>query len=316
MLRFATRRSLQAIVAIVAMTLLVYLGLFVWRDPFAVSESGRYVPQDIQDALRAKFGMDRSLVEQYLIYLKNLSTADLGIDFEYRRPVVDLVFAAVPKTVGLVLIGVTVQMVLGVLAGVVAAVTRRPYRDALITTSTTVLYCLPVFVLTLLARKVIAGWEIFGVEIFAAVPHRFVDDTPWITEALLPGLCIGVLGVGIVARVSRGAMVEAMSADYVRTARGKGISERRVVFVHALRNALVPVTTLLGIELGTLLGGTFIVEGIFDYEGVGYLFLRAIRKNNDPVILAVTVYLLVAYIVISAFVDLVYARLDPRIRIN
>jgi len=316
LLKFTLRRLVQALVALVLTTFVVYLGLFVWRDPFAISESGRVVPADIQAALRAKFGMDHPFFVRYLIFLKNLFTGDLGIDFEYRRPVADMVFHAVPKTFGLVVIAIVVQALVGLTAGVYAAVTKRPLRDALVTTSMTVLFCVPVFVVGIMLKSLLSGLRIFDFEVFAPVPHRFVIEYPWLTEALLPGLCIGVVGIGIIARVARGSMVEALSADYIRTARGKGISEWRVIVVHALRNALIPVVTLFGIEFGALLAGSFIVEGIFDYTGVGYMFLVALRKNNDPVIMAVTVYSLIAFITLSALVDVLYARLDPRIRVH
>jgi oligopeptide transport system permease protein len=316
MVVFAVRRLLQALVAIILTTFLVYLGLFVWRDPFAISDSGRVVPADIQHALRAKFGMDRPFFVRYLVYLKNLFTGDLGIDFQYRRPVTDMVFHAVPKTVGLVVIALGAQAVIGLAAGVYAAVTKRPFRDALVTTSMTVLFCVPVFVVGVFLRTSLSGLRVFGVEVFAIVPHRFTIEYPWYTEALLPGLCVALVGSGIIARVCRSSVLEAMSADYIQTARAKGITERRVIVVHALRNALIPVVTLFGIEFGALLGGAFIVEGIFDYPGVGFLGLKAIQQDNDPVIMAVTVYSLIAFILLSAIVDVLYARLDPRIRIN
>jgi oligopeptide transport system permease protein len=315
MLTFTVRRLLQALVTIVLTTFLVYLGLFVWRDPFSLN-GDRYVPLDIQHALRLKFGADRPFFERYLIYLRNLLTGDFGLDYEHRRPVLDRLTAAVPKTLLLALLAIAFQALVGIAAGVFAAIRRRTTVDWLLTTGVTLLFALPVFVIGLFVQRTMAGLSLFGVEIFAPVPRSFTEEHTWFAEAALPALCIGLAGLGIIARVTRGSMAEALAADFVRTARAKGITERRVIVVHALRNALIPVITVFGIEFGTLLGGAFIVEGMFDYPGVGNLFMQSLRENNDPLILAVTVYSLVAYIVVSALVDIGYARVDPRVRVQ
>lgn len=315
MTRFIVRRLGQAVASIVAATFLLYIGLFVMGDPFA-SDQGRRVPPDIHDALWAKFGMDEPLLVRYLIYLRNLFTGDLGIEFERRRPVFDLVAAAVPNTVLLALIVITVQVVIGVGAGVVAALYQRSFLDTLITASTILLMGVPVFVIAIWLRSRLPGLELFGVEIFPLVPTRFTVEVPWYKEVALPALAMSFVEVAIVARLARASMLDVLTADFLRTARAKGVSERRVILRHALRNALVPVVNFAGIGLGIALGGSFIVEGIFEYPGVGYLFFRSIGEQNDPVVLAIAVYSTITFIVLSALVDVLCAYLDPRTRVN
>lgn len=315
MVRFVFRRAAQALFALVVTTFLIYYGLLVYRDPF-VSNGGRLVPEHIQAALRAKFGMDEPFLVRYLVFLRNLATGDLGTDFEQRRPVADLLAAAVPNTARLVLIAVAFQVTVGIALGVIAAYRRGSRIDWIISVGTMALFALPSFVLAVFLRAKLNGLTIGGFEVLPAIPHRYVVEYSWLQEALLPGVCIGLAGLGMVIRVTRGSMMEALTADYLITARAKGLPERRVVGRHALRNALIPVVTMLGVELGALLGGSFIIESIFDFPGVGNLFLRALRTNNDPVIVAVTVYSLAAFIVLAALVDVLYARLDPRIRLN
>jgi ABC-type dipeptide/oligopeptide/nickel transport system permease component len=308
--KFIIRRLAQAVLVIIAATFLIYVGLFAIGDPFA-SSGDKVVPVDIQNTLREKFGMDKPFFMQYLTYLGNLFTGDLGIDFEQRRQVSDMLVSAVPATARLAALAIVIDVFIGVLAGIIAAVWRYSFWDVLVTIITTFAIGVPTFVIGVALRATMSG-----VWIFPTVPHSFTLEVSWFSEALLPAITLAIVDAAFIARLMRGSMLEVLRADYIRTARAKGISERRVIGKHAFRNSIIPVVTYVGISLGVLLGGAIITESIFQYNGVGFLLATSISKNNNPVILAIVIFGVITYILLSMIVDIVYAFLDPRIRLN
>lgn len=308
--RFVLRRLLQGILVVVVASFLIFLATFALGDPFA-SSGEKAVPPEIAAINRAKFGMDQPLPLQFLSYLGNLFTGDLGIDFDQRRPVTDLIAATLPNTIRLSLVALVFLVLIGVGAGVLAAVRRYSFWDALTTVVTTVMIGVPVFVVAIFLVANVSGWGPFP-----PVPRSFTVEVPWYRDVLLPGFTLAVIESAFVARLMRGSMLEVMRADYVRTARAKGLPERAVITRHAMRNSLLPVVTFVGLTLGTYIGGAIITETIFQYNGTGYLLARAISTNNSPVIMAVVVYSVIAYVLLSMLVDILYAYLDPRIRLS
>jgi ABC-type dipeptide/oligopeptide/nickel transport system permease component len=274
------------------------------------------VRPEVRVVLRAKFGMDQPFLIRYLIFLRNLATGDLGIDFDQRRPVWDLVMSVAPNTLRLAVMAILIDLLIGLGAGVLAAVTKYPFVDALITVSTVLVMCIPTFVTAVVLRASLSGFEVFGLEIFPTLPHKFGVEVPWLKEILLPAFVLGIVDAAFVARLTRGSMLEVLASDYLRTARAKGLSRRTVIVKHGLRNALIPVVNYAGISLGALMGGAVITEAIFQYDGVGYLFYRALRTNNNPVIMAIAVYSVLVFLVLSLVADLLSAYLDPRIRVT
>ncbi|ALE74957.1 putative peptide ABC transporter permease protein [Pseudonocardia sp. Ae168_Ps1] len=308
--RFITRRVLQGILVVVVAALLIFLATFALGDPFA-STGEKAVPPEVAALNRAKFGMDQPLVIQFLHYLGNLFTGDLGIDFDQRRPVTELIGAVLPNTIILGLVAMLFLLLFGVSAGILAAVRRYSFWDALVTVLTTVMIGIPVFVLAIFLVA-----NVSGIGPFPPVPRSFTVEVPWYFDVLLPAFTLAVIEAAFVARLMRGSMLEVLRADYVRTARAKGLPERTVLGRHAVRNSLLPVVTFVGLTLGSYVGGAIITETVFQYNGVGYLLSRAIVNNNAPVIMAVVIYTVIAYVVLSLIVDILYAYLDPRIRLN
>ncbi|OLF15672.1 ABC transporter permease [Actinophytocola xanthii] len=308
--KFITRRLAHAVLVIVAATFLIYLGLFAIGDPFA-SSGEKTVPPEIQEALREKFGMDQPFFVQYLTYLQNMFTFDFGVDFEQRRDVADMLANAVPATARLALFAIAIEIIIGLTAGIIAAVSQYTFRDVLITVITTLGIGIPVFVVGIGLRAGLSGeW------IFPAVPRSFTIEVPWYQEVILPAITLAIIDAAFIARLMRGSMLEVMRADYVRTARAKGLSERKVIGKHALRNSIIPVVTYTGVSLGVLLGGALITETIFEYQGVGYLLVRAISQQNAPVIVPIVVFAVLTFVALSTLVDILYAYLDPRIRLH
>jgi oligopeptide transport system permease protein len=310
MVKFVVRRLVQAVFVIMAATLLVFLGLFALADPFA-SSGEKVVPPEVQAALRAKFGMDQSLPMQYLTYLGNIFTGDLGIDFRQRREVSEMLMEKLPNTARLALMAIVIDVIIGVAAGIIAAVKRYSFWDVLVTILTTLAIGIPTFVIGIFLLTNVAG-----LGIFPQVPRTFTEQVPWYREVLLPAFTLAIVDAAFIARLMRGSMLEVLRADYIRTARAKGLSERTVIGKHAFRNSIIPVVTYVGISIGVLLGGALITESIFQYDGVGLLLFRSIQNNNQPVIMAIVIYGVMAYVLLSLIVDVLYAYLDPRIRLH
>jgi oligopeptide transport system permease protein len=314
MLRFTAQRLLHALAVILVVTFVTHVGLFYFGDPFEVTQDEKMLPPETQAMLHERFGLDKPLLVRYLIYLKNLFTGEFGVDFDQRRPVGELIADVAPHTAVLALLAIMISTVVGVLAGAAAAVRPGTRLDAMITTTAITLLCLPVFVVALLFRNELAGLRLFGVELFPELPHRYGIDVPWLREVLLPAITLALVDVAFVARTMRASMLDVLGADYLRTARAKGLPESRVVLRHGVRNAIIPVINHAGLAVGALMGGAVIVETIFQYDGVGFLFIQSLRAANRPVVIAVAVLGSIAFVLVVALVDLVSAYLDPRIR--
>ena len=308
--RFVLRRSAQAVLVVVAATFLIFLATFALGDPFA-STGEKVVPPAIAAANRAKFGLDQPLVVQFLTYLGNIARFDFGVDFDQGRPVSQMLLETVPNTVRLALVAIVIDVLIGVTAGVIAAVRRYSVWDVVVTVLSTVGIGVPTFVIGIVLVANVAGWGPFP-----TVPRSFTVQVPWYQEVLLPAITLAAIAAAFIARLMRGSLLEVLRADYVRTARAKGLSERAVIGRHAMRNAMIPVVTYAGVSLGVLFGGAVITETIFQYNGVGYLLSRAIANSNAPVLIAVVVFGVVAFVFLSLLVDILYAVLDPRIRLS
>jgi ABC-type dipeptide/oligopeptide/nickel transport system permease component len=308
--KFVIRRLAQAVLVVIAATLLLFIGLFVLGDPFA-STGDKVVPPATQEILREKFGMDGSLPTQYLTYLGNLFTGDLGIDFNQRRPVAEMLGDAVPATARLALFAIVIDVAIGVVAGIIAAVWRYSFWDVLVTIVTTLAIGIPTFVIGVWMRE-----KVSGIWFLPQVPRSFTEVAPWYTEVLLPAITLAIVDAAFIARLMRGSMLEVLRMDYIRTARAKGLGERTVILKHAFRNSIIPVVTYVGIGIGVLLGGAIITETLFQYNGVGFLLYKSINQNNNPVIMAITTFAVLVYVLLSMIVDILYAYLDPRIRLS
>ncbi|HET9138610.1 ABC transporter permease [Actinophytocola sp.] len=316
MLRFTAQRLTHAVMVILVVTLVTHIGLFYFGDPFKTTPDEKMLPPETQQMLRERFGTDKPFLARYLIYLKNLFTGEFGVDFEQRRPVGELIAHVAPHTAGLAVLAILISLTVGVLAGALAAVRPGTALDAVITTTTITLLCLPVFVVALVFRQELSGLRLFGVELFPALPHAFGVDVPWLREVLLPAITLALVDIAFVARMMRASMLDVLAADYLRTARAKGLSERRVVLRHGMRNAIIPVVNHAGLAIGALMGGAVIVETIFQYDGVGFLFIKSLHDANRPVVIAIALLGAIAFVLLIALVDLISAYLDPRIRVT
>jgi oligopeptide transport system permease protein len=303
--RYALRRSLQAVPVFFGTTFLIFALVFaIPGDPIRALSGDRPVSRTTVEALRAEYHLDDPLVVQYGTYLAGLARGRFGRDFN-GRPVADIMAQRFPVTLRLTLVAFAFELVAGLAAGVLAALRRRSFVDTLVLVTTTLIISIPVFVLGFTLQL------LFGVRL-GWFPVAGIS-AGW-GSYLLPGVVLGATSLAYVARLTRTSLVENLRADYVRTAVAKGLSRRRVVGRHALRNSLIPVVTYLGIDLGALMGGAIVTEGIFNLPGIGQQLFASIRRQEGEVVVGIVTALVLIFISANLAVDLLYGVLDPRIR--
>jgi ABC-type dipeptide/oligopeptide/nickel transport system permease component len=305
---YVARRLLQAFVVFVGVTMLIYGAVFLLPgDPIRALSPNRPLPPNVVAQLRHQFDLDAPIWQQYLHYVGNVVRGNLGTDF-FGRPVLGLMKERWPVTLRLAATAWFFEIVLGVGLGIWAALRRGRLADYGILGLGIAIISIPAFVLAFVAQLLL------GVDA-GLFPVAGTQDG-WPTSYILPGFILGAFGLASVSRLVRSTMTENLQADFVRTAYAKGASARRVVLRHALRNSLIPAVTYLALDLGTLLGGTVIVEGIFNLPGVGQLLFDGIQQQNGPVIVGVATTLVLIFLLLNLVVDLLYAVLDPRIRLE
>ncbi|HEV7975081.1 ABC transporter permease [Amycolatopsis sp.] len=304
--RYILRRLLQLIPVFVGSTFLIYA--LVWAlpgDPFAGKCGQRACPQPYVDMMTAKYNLNDSLVVQYFKYLGNLFSGDFGETFS-GNSIGQMVADAAPITIRLAVIAVIIEAVIGIGAGILTGLRGKGFLDNLVLVSTLFLISLPVFVTGIVLQLVLAGqWGIIN-------PSVSADAT--VGELIVPGFVLGSLSMAYIARLTRASISENRRADFVRTAIAKGQPNRRVVGVHLLRASVIPVITFLGTDLGALMGGAIVTEGVFNINGLGGLVFRGIQEKDGATVTGIVVLLVIVYLLMSLVVDLMYAVLDPRIR--
>jgi oligopeptide transport system permease protein len=303
--RYVVRRLLQVVPVFFGATFLIFALVYaVPGDPIDALAGDRPLEPAVRAELRHRYHLDDPLFVRYGKYVGGLAHGDFGTDFR-GRPVIEIMRQRFPVTIRLGLLAFVFEAVVGLAAGVLAGLRRRSFLDNLVLVSTTVVVAIPVFVLGYCAQLVLGvklGW-------FPVVGIR----EGW-RSYFLPAMVLGALSLCYVARLARASLVEAMRADYVRTARAKGLPERRVVGVHALRNSLIPVVTFLGVDLGSLMAGAIITEGIFNLPGIGQATFTAVHTREYATVVGIVTALVLIFILANLLVDVLYAVLDPRIR--
>jgi ABC-type dipeptide/oligopeptide/nickel transport system permease component len=291
-----------------ALVLVFFLMRVVPGDPAAAMLGTNATPQAVAD-LRSELGLDKPLPAQFVEYVAGLAHLDLGRSLALRTPVSTLLLQAVGPTLLLTFAGTLVSVLIGVPLGVIAALKRRTWWDYAASVGALSGISIPVFVWGLLLLLVFTlEWPI--------LPSAGAGDNPVdIARALiLPALATGFFQVGLIARITRSSLLSVLNNDYVRTARAKGLGPQSVVGSHALRNALIPVLTVIGLNFGTLLGGAVVAETVFTRPGLGRLILDAINARDYPVIQGVMIVSVVLVVLLNLVTDLLYSAADPRVR--
>ncbi|WP_219418953.1 ABC transporter permease [Pseudonocardia nigra] len=260
---------------------------------------------------RQDLGLDQPLVTQFVDYLARLLRGDLGVSIASRQPVAEQITARLPATATLAIAGVLLSVVFGVPLGILGATLRGRFADFVTLVISSFGVAAPPFWVGILLSTAFAinlGW-------LPAIGGGEPGDTGSILRALvLPAVALGLSGMALVARMTRSSMLDVLSEDYVRTARAKGLDERAVIYKHALRNAAIPIVTVIGLNFGHLLGGTIVMETVFARPGIGKLLLDAILGRDYPVVQGVTLVIAVSFVLVNLLTDLTYPYFDPRLK--
>ncbi len=306
MLYYIFRRILQIIPVIIGVTLILFILMYIIpEDPARLILQKGATEQALAN-LRAKMGIDKPLYVQYWRYMKNLLQGDLGTSYRYRRSVNSILAEHYPNSIRLALAAIVIEIIIGIFAGIISAVKKYSFWDTLVTVSTTLAVCVPVFWLGMMLQI------IFGLRL-GWLPMSGMGDGS-IRYYILPAITLASVSTAYVARMTRSSMLEVLSNDYITTAYAKGLSYYTVIGKHALKNALIPVVTLIGLDLGALMGGAILTETVFNWPGVGRTIYLAILQRDAPVVIGGTLILVIIFLFLNLIVDIIYAWLDPRIR--
>lgn len=321
-LRYVFKRLLQAIPVVLAIVVMNFCLLqFAEGDAVDVlaGEAGSATPEYMAQ-LREKFGLDQPLPVQLLIYLKNMLSFDLGYSFRHDMAVSTLILDRLLPTLLLMVCTIVIAVGLGIVLGLLAAAGLNTWRDNLISVFALVSYATPLFWVGLMMIVIFSlrlGWfPTSGMENFAAF-HTGWDRVVDIAHHLvMPVITLSLFYLALYTRLMRASMLEQAGMDYVTTARAKGLTERRIVFVHILRNALLPVVTMAGVQIGALIGGSVIVESVFAWPGLGMLAFEALFSRDLNLLLGIFLLSALLVVAINLVIDLLYTFLDPRIEVG
>ena len=306
MLMFILRRLIQTIPVIFGVTIVVFIIMqLVPGDP-AVLLAGEGATSETIEALRVQLGLNQPLYAQYIDYVVNIFRGDLGTSLKNDQPVLDEILIRLPITLELAIFSTIITIVLGMVAGIISAI--KPY--SIIDTV--------VMVIALLGISLPSFW--FGLMLMYgfSVKLQIFPVACWdsIAHIVLPAFTLGAGGAAIVARMTRSSMLEVIRQDYIRTARAKGVKERVIVYKHALRNALIPVITVVGLQFGALLGGTVLVESIFAINGLGRMIVDSIRMRDLPMVQGGVLVASMVFVLVNLLVDILYRFFNKRIELN
>lgn len=306
MLYFIFKRILQLLPVIIGITLILFILMYVLpEDPARLILQKGASPEALAN-LRAKLGIDKPLYVQYWRYIKNLFSGDLGMSYRYNRSVNSIMVEHYPYSIKLAVAAIIIEIIIGIMAGIVSAVKKFSFWDVLVTISTTIAVCIPVYWLGMILQVV------FGLQLHWLPMSGYGNGS--IQYYVLPSIALASVSTAFVARMMRSTMLEAMENDYIVTAYAKGLSQFKVIGKHAMKNALIPVVTLIGLDLGGLMGGAILTETVFNWPGVGRTIYLAILQRDAPVVIGGTIILVGIFVVMNLLVDILYAWLDPRIR--
>jgi peptide/nickel transport system permease protein len=312
MTRYIVQRVLHAFVVIwLVVTLVFFLLRAVPGDPFAAMLAD--VDPAAAEALKAKWGYDQPVYVQYYLWLGNMLQGDLGNSiYGSNVPVSQIITEAIPRTLSLALLSFTIALTIALAAGIISAIRRYSLLDHGVTLTAFMGLSMPDFWLGILLIIIFAvklGW-------LPAIGYKPISDGfwPWLSHLILPAIAAGTAFAAIIARMTRSAMLEVLQSDYIKVARAKGLSENTVVMIHAFKNALIPVITVMGIAFALLMSGTVIIENVFAIKGLGRVLIQSILNRDYPVVQGAILVVSVLFVFSNLVVDILYTVIDPRIR--
>ncbi|MEY3308437.1 MAG: hypothetical protein RLZZ413_2475 [Pseudomonadota bacterium] len=303
---YLLRRLIQSALILIGVSFITFFLLYVLpADPVRQIAGRSATPQTVEN-IRQQLGLDQPFVVQYWRYLSGLVQGDMGRSYLQKTEVADLIASRLPATLLLMVAAIVCELALGVTMGIVAALTRGRLADQALMIGSFLAVSAPQFVVSLLLLYVFAvklGW--FPIGGYGTFAHL-----------VLPALTLGLLGSGWYSRMMRSSMIDVLRADYIRTARAKGLGRSRVVLRHALPNAILPVIAMIGIDIGVFMGGIVVVESVFGWPGIGQLAWQAIQRVDIPIIMGVTLVSACAIVLGNLLADLITPLIDPRIKLK
>ncbi|MHC0038441.1 nickel ABC transporter permease [Pseudoneobacillus sp. C159] len=306
MLMFILRRLVQTVPVIIGVTFVVFFIMqLVPGDP-AVLLAGEGASKETIEAIREQLGLNRPLFVQYFEYLMNIFQGDLGVSLKNSQPVLDEILVRLPITLELSFYSILITIILGMSAGIISAVKPYSMQDV------------GVMLVALIGISLPSFWFGLMLMYFFSVKLQILPVAGWdsLRHVILPALTLGAGGAAIVARMTRSSMLDVIRQDYIRTARSKGLRERLIIYKHALRNALIPVITVVGLQFGSLLGGTVLVESIFAINGLGRMIVDSIKMRDLPMVQGGVLFAALIFVIVNLFVDIFYRFFNKRIEIN
>jgi peptide/nickel transport system permease protein len=304
MLAYALKRFGVAVLVALTVSLITFSMIYISGDP-AIAIAGEGARQEDIENVRRFYGFDRPIYVQYLEWLANAVTGDLGQSYNLRKPVAEVIFQRLPTTMLLGACAISFALLLAIPLGVLAAVRPNSIFDRFALTLAVIGQAMPSF------------WFALTLILWLGVTWRLLPITgqdSW-ANFVMPSIALGYYVTPAVMRLTRAGMLEVLSSDYIRTARAKGLRPMRVLFKHALRNAIIPVVALAAVQFGFMLGGSIVIETIFQINGLGYLAWESIQRKDLPMMQAIVLVLSIIYVVLTFLADMLNAFLDPRIRV-
>lgn len=316
MLRYLTRRLMLAVITVLGVSIIVFVLLrAVPGDPAGLMFTpGQASSLELQEAIRHEMGLDQPLWAQYGLYLGDLARGDLGHSYQSKMDVRALVFGAAPATLQLAAGALLVSLTLGLAAGILSAIRQYSILDYGTVLLASLGMAAPVFwvgLVLILVFSIELQWLPAAGRYNLRNPGGFPD---LLRHLILPSLALGLNGAALIARITRSSMLDVIASEYVVSARAKGLTERAIILHHSLRNALLPIVTIIGLQLGYLLGGAVLTETVFNWPGIGTLLVSAISSRDYPVVQGVVLLISILFVMVNIFVDILYALLDPRVR--
>jgi peptide/nickel transport system permease protein len=323
MVTYVVRRLIQLVIVLVGVTVITFLIMFaIPGDPAQQLAGKNATPERIAE-IRLQLGLDQPIYVQYYKFVGRLVRGDLGESYQLQKPVLQMIKENAPNTIQLALAAVLIEL-LGIPLGIYSALRQFTFWDTALTTTALIIWGIPVFVLGVFMQWLFGlklqewtGYNVFpltgaGDNVLGIIPASWES----MSTLILPAVTLGLIEVAYISYMQRASMLEVIRADYIRTARAKGLSERRVVRKHAFKNAVIPVMTIAGIDLGALMGGAILTETVFNRPGIGLMIYQAIGARDLPVVAGGVLFATFVYVFANLFVDLGYAWVDPRIRLE
>ncbi|MEN3008149.1 ABC transporter permease [Pseudothermotoga sp.] len=313
---YTIRRILVSIPTVLLVVLMVFLAIHLVPGTVVdmVLGTQNYLTEEQIKDLYRQYGLDKPLIVQYFLWLRNVVVFEFGVSLRTGKPVLQLILSRLPVTLELAVLSMTIALSLGIVLGVTAAVKKDSFVDDVIRLFSLIGISSPAFwigaIFIVLFSGLFKGFNIFGY-----VPFN-QDILKNIQSMLLPSLTLGLMICAQIVRISRSSMLDALRQEYIKTAKAKGVSRSALIFKHALKNALIPVITISGIQLGYLIGGTIVVENLFALPGLGRLLLQAVNERDYPVVQSIVLFVAVMIVLLNILIDFIYTLVDPRVELK